>query len=77
VQQQTKTIPIVFIGAGDPVEGGTVRNQAQPEDNFTGFANAFSSLGGKWLELLKEVARNITRVAHPYTPAGSAKVPCL
>jgi putative tryptophan/tyrosine transport system substrate-binding protein len=64
VQQQTKTIPIVFIGAGDPAGTGTVRNTARPEGNATGFANAFGSLGGKWLELLKEAAPNITRVAH-------------
>jgi ABC-type uncharacterized transport system substrate-binding protein len=77
VQQQTKTIPIVFIGAGDPVEGGTVTNEAHPEGNFTGFANAFGSLGGKWLELLKEVAPNITRVAHPYAPTGTAFLPSI
>jgi putative tryptophan/tyrosine transport system substrate-binding protein len=64
VQQQTKTIPIVFIGAGDPADTGLARNTAHPEGNATGFANAFSSLGGKWLELLKEAAPNITRVAH-------------
>jgi putative tryptophan/tyrosine transport system substrate-binding protein len=66
VQQQTKTIAIVFIGAGDPVENGTVRNSAQPEGNITGFPNAFGSLGGKWMELLKEAAPNITRVAYMY-----------
>jgi putative ABC transport system substrate-binding protein len=46
-----------------------VRNQAHPEGNATGFANAFGSLGGKWLELLKEVAPNVTRVLHLYPAA--------
>jgi putative ABC transport system substrate-binding protein len=41
-----------------------VRNTARPEGNATGFANAFGSLGGKWLELLKEAAQNIPRVAY-------------
>jgi putative ABC transport system substrate-binding protein len=56
VQRQTNTIPIVFSGAGDPVESGRVGNSAHPEGNVTGFASAFGSLGSKWLELLKEVA---------------------
>jgi putative tryptophan/tyrosine transport system substrate-binding protein len=66
LQQQTKKIPIVFLGGGDPAENGAVRNSAQPEGNATGFANSFGSLGGKWMELLKEVAPNITRVLHMY-----------
>jgi putative tryptophan/tyrosine transport system substrate-binding protein len=71
VQQETKTIPIVVGGAGDFIESGTVRNPAHPEGNVTGFTDAFGSLGGKWLELLKEAAPNITRVAHLYqTGAG-------
>jgi putative tryptophan/tyrosine transport system substrate-binding protein len=63
-QQETKTIPIVFVGAGDPFETGRVKNIARPEGNATGFANAFGSLGEKWLQLLKEAAPNITRVAY-------------
>ena len=70
VRQQTKTIPIVFAGTGDPLENGMVSNPAHPEGNVTGFANAFGSLGGKWVELLKEIAPNITRVANMY-PVGS------
>ena len=64
VQQQTKTIPIVFVGAEDPLENGIVRNIARPDGNVTGFPRLFGSLGGKWLELLKEIAPNITRVAY-------------
>jgi putative tryptophan/tyrosine transport system substrate-binding protein len=68
VLQETKTVPIVFLGAGDPVQTGMFRNLAHPEGNATGFANAFESLGGKWLELLKEVAPNITRVLFLHPP---------
>jgi putative tryptophan/tyrosine transport system substrate-binding protein len=57
------TIPIVVGGGGDLFESGTVINSACPEGNDTRFTNAFGSLGGKLLELLKEVAPNITRVA--------------
>jgi putative tryptophan/tyrosine transport system substrate-binding protein len=70
VQQQTKTIPIVFIGGGDVVETGRVTNSARPEGNVTGFANTFVSLSGKCLELLKEVAPNIARVGYLYDPAN-------
>jgi putative tryptophan/tyrosine transport system substrate-binding protein len=63
VQQETKSIPIVFIGAGDAFESGEVKNVARPEGNITGFANSFGSFGGKWMQLLKEAAPNITRVA--------------
>jgi putative tryptophan/tyrosine transport system substrate-binding protein len=70
-QQETNTIPIVFVGAGDPVETGRVKNSGHPEGNATGFANAFGSIGGKWLQLLKEAAPNVTRVAFLYV-RGSA-----
>jgi putative ABC transport system substrate-binding protein len=63
MQQETKTIPIIGV-AGDFKDRGTVKNVARPEGNLTGFAIAFGSLGGKWLELLKEAAPNITRVAY-------------
>jgi putative tryptophan/tyrosine transport system substrate-binding protein len=62
LRQETKTIPIVIAGAGDILELGIVLHPAHPEGNATGFTNAFGSLGGKWLELLKEVAPNTTRV---------------
>jgi putative tryptophan/tyrosine transport system substrate-binding protein len=68
-QGQTKTIPIIFAGAGDPVENGAVTNPPHPKGNVTGFANAFDSLGGKWMGLLKEIAPNMTRVAYMY-PVG-------
>ncbi|HEY7300705.1 MAG TPA: ABC transporter substrate-binding protein [Xanthobacteraceae bacterium] len=63
VQTRTRTIPIVFTGGGDPVESGLVSNIARPGGNTTGFANIFATLGGKYLELLKETVPRVTRVA--------------
>jgi len=59
----TRTIPIVFAGIGDPVAGGYVDSQARPGGNATGFTVFEYSIGGKWLELLKEVAPRVTRIA--------------
>lgn len=63
VQQQTKTIPIVFAGTTVGVDRGAVQNIARPEGNSTGFQILYPSIGGKWLELLKESAPHLTRVA--------------
>jgi putative ABC transport system substrate-binding protein len=63
LQQQTQTIPIVFTGGPDPVAAGLLRNVARPEGNITGFSTLESSVAGKWLELLKEAAPRLTRVA--------------
>jgi len=62
VQQLTRTIPIIFLGVGDPVLGGIVNNLARPEGNATGFTNKFDEIRGKWLELIKEAAPRLTRV---------------
>ena len=59
----TRTVPIVFAGVGDPVAGGYVESQARPGGNATGFTVFEYSMGGKWLELLKEVAPRVTRAA--------------
>jgi putative ABC transport system substrate-binding protein len=67
VQTLTRTIPIVFVGGGEAV-GRLVNNVARPEGNSTGFANLFGTLGGKWLELLKEIAPRVTRVAILFNP---------
>jgi putative ABC transport system substrate-binding protein len=70
VQEQTKTIPIVFTAGNDPVSNGLLQNIARPEGNTTGFTSTVDSVSGKWLELLKEAAPHITRVAlvfHPQT----------
>jgi putative ABC transport system substrate-binding protein len=66
VQEQTQTIPIVFVGAGAVVESPTVRNIIRPEGNTTGFANKDGSIEGKWLELLKKVAPSLARAAFIY-----------
>jgi putative ABC transport system substrate-binding protein len=68
VQQRTQTIPIVFVGGGDPVVGGLVQSIARPEGNITGFSAFEPSIAGKWLELLKEAAPRLTRVALLFNP---------
>jgi putative ABC transport system substrate-binding protein len=68
VQEQTRTIPIIFTAGGDPVTNGVVQNITHPEGNTTGFTNTFDSLSGKWLELLKEAAPHIMRVALVFNP---------
>jgi len=73
VQAEVRTIPIIFISVGDPVGSGFVSNEARPNGNLTGFANWESSISGKWLELLKEVAPQVERVGfmmHPETAAN-------
>jgi putative ABC transport system substrate-binding protein len=61
--QATRAVPIVFPVAGDPVGGGLVESLARPGGNATGFMTSEFSVGGKWLELLKEIAPGLTRVA--------------
>jgi len=61
-RRQTRTIPIVFVNVGDPVETGMVATLARPGVNATGFMNSESEIGGKWLELLKEIAPTVSRV---------------
>jgi putative tryptophan/tyrosine transport system substrate-binding protein len=68
VQQQTHTIPIVFAAVADPVANGFLKNIARPEGNITGVTNRYNSIPAKWLELLKEAAPWIERVALIYNP---------
>ena len=55
LQQATRSIPIVFVVVANPVDAGFVQNLAHPEGNITGFSTFEPEIGGKWLELLKEV----------------------
>src|SRR5215469_9777869 len=67
--QHTRTIPIVFATVSDPVGSGFVASLARPGGNVTGFQALLGSLGGKWLELLKEIAPRVARVAMLFNPA--------
>jgi putative ABC transport system substrate-binding protein len=69
--QTTRTVPIVFPNIGDPVGAGFVASLARPGGNATGFMSYEYSLSGKWLELLKEIAPGVTRVAVLRDPALS------
>jgi putative ABC transport system substrate-binding protein len=61
--QATRTVPIVFVTVADPVGAGFVDNLARPGGNATGFTVSEYGIGGKWVELLKEIAPGMTRVA--------------
>jgi putative ABC transport system substrate-binding protein len=63
LQQATRTVPIVFVTVVDPVSSGFVDSLARPGGNITGFPVYEYSIAGKWLELLKEIAPNMTRAA--------------
>jgi putative ABC transport system substrate-binding protein len=63
VRRATQTIPTVFVGISDPQGQGFVASLAHPGGNMTGFANFEPSIGGKWLQTLKEVAADLNRVA--------------
>jgi putative ABC transport system substrate-binding protein len=66
--QQTHTIPVVFVIVADPVGSGFVASLPRPGGNATGFTPIVRSLGSKWVELLKEIAPQITRVALLFNP---------
>jgi putative ABC transport system substrate-binding protein len=68
LMQQTRTIPIVFALVADPVGAGFVASLSRPEGNATGFTNFEPTMAGKWLELLREVAPRVTRVAFLFHP---------
>src|SRR5215472_1629371 len=74
LQKATQTIPIVFAGASDPLESGFVTNLGRPGGNITGFQNFESAIGGKWLDLLKEIAPGVRRVAFVYSPDIAANL---
>jgi putative ABC transport system substrate-binding protein len=68
LQRETRTIPIVFAVVSDPVGAGFVASLPRPGGNITGFTNIEAAMGGKWLELLKEVAPRLRRAAIMFNP---------
>jgi putative ABC transport system substrate-binding protein len=68
VQRETRTIPVVFAGVADPVASSIVTRLDRPSGNVTGFANFEASLGGKWLELLSEIAPGLKQAAIMFNP---------
>ncbi len=72
-KQATRTLPIVFIGAADPVTDGLVTSLARPGGNVTGLSNLTSELVGKRLELLKQAVPGVSRVAFLWQPGGSGE----
>jgi putative ABC transport system substrate-binding protein len=78
VQQATRTVPIVFVQATDPVGGGLVTSLARPGGNATGFSQSEYAISAKWMELLKQIAPRVTRAAvlrDAANPGASASWP--
>ena len=73
LQDQTRIIPIVFLQTGDPVGSGFVASFARPGGNLTGFTNFAPRMGGKWLDLLKEIAPPLVRVAFLFNPQSACR----
>ena len=70
-QQLTHTVPVVFAVVTEPVTQGIVQSLARPGGNLTGFAYVEPGIGAKWVELLKEIAPNVTRLALVFNPDAS------
>jgi putative ABC transport system substrate-binding protein len=68
IRDITRTIPTVFVQVSDPITAGVVQSLVRPGGNLTGFTNFEPSIASKWLELVKRVAPNITRVAYLFNP---------
>lgn len=71
--EATRTVPVVFSTAADPVGNGFVKSLARPGGNATGFTNSDASMSPKWLEFLKEVAPRVTRVAVLFNPVTAPR----
>jgi putative ABC transport system substrate-binding protein len=72
--QQTRTIPIIFVNVADPVGSGFVASLPRPGGNVTGFITMEPTMAGKWLELLKEIAPRVVRVALLFNPATATYI---
>ena len=77
IRQATQTIPIVFVGASDPLASGLIASLARPGGNVTGFSNYEFSIGTKWLGLLKEIVPNVSRVLVLFLPGNSGNLGLL
>ena len=75
LQQASRKVPIVFVAVADPVALGLIESLSRPGGNATGFSPGELGLGAKWLQLLKEMAPALTRVAVFHNPANSGGVP--
>jgi len=71
ILQETRSIPVIFANVVDPIGSGFVASLARPGGNVTGFTLVESSIVGKWLELLKEIAPRVNRVAFLFQPAAA------
>jgi putative ABC transport system substrate-binding protein len=71
ILQETHSIPVIFANVVDPIGSGFVASLARPGGNVTGFTLVESSIVGKWLELLKEIAPRVNRVAFLFNPAAA------
>jgi putative ABC transport system substrate-binding protein len=69
----TRTIPVIFATATDPVGSGFVQSLARPGGNATGFTNSHASMGAKWLQLLKELDPRIVRVGVLFNPQSAPR----
>lgn len=74
--QQTRAIPIIFAIVSDPVGSGFVANFARPGGNVTGFTNIDPAMAGKWVQLLKDIAPGIGRVAILFNPTTAPYAEC-
>jgi putative tryptophan/tyrosine transport system substrate-binding protein len=77
LRNATQSIPIVFVSVSDPVGSGFVTNLARPGGNITGFENFQTAIGGKWLEVLKDIAPEVRRIAFVHNPDIAAHVAFL
>ena len=75
--RETRTIPIVFAAVSDPLGNGFAASLARPGGNMTGFTNVESSMGGKWVELLKEIAPRTSRSCSTRQPLRRSNSICL
>ena len=71
VSHATRSVPIIFVQVVDPIALGLVSNLAQPGGNISGFTNFEATIGGKWLQTLKEISPGITRVAAMFDPENT------